>query len=209
MGPNGGGARTGGEGREDGQREASMATVEAAIASFERNIEAQTGRSVEAWASLVAGQGLEKHGQMVAWLKGEHGLSHAHANHIAKRATAGATAPSGDDPVAPLFAGPKQGLRPLYDRLVAAATALGNDVEIAPKKANVSLRRRKQFALVQPSTAARLDLGLILKSTPAEGRLEASGSFNAMFTHRVRLSGPDDLDDEVLGWLRRAYAEAL
>jgi hypothetical protein len=186
-----------------------MAKVEDAVASFERNIEAQTGRSVEVWAALVAAQGLAKHGQMVAWLKDEQKLSHSHANHMAKRATRNASPPPTDDPVAPLFAGGKQGLRPLYDAVLLVATSLGDDVEVAPKKANVSLRRRKQFALVQPSTSTRLDVGLILRSKPPGGRLEPAGSFNAMFTHRVRLAGPSDLDGEVVGWLREAYDEAL
>ena len=51
-----------------------MATVEAAIATFERNIEAQTGKSVAAWADLARAEGLAKHGQIVAWLKADHGL---------------------------------------------------------------------------------------------------------------------------------------
>jgi hypothetical protein len=181
-----------------------MATVEAAIATFERNIEAQTGRSVADWGGLVRGHGLEKHGQMVAWLKGEHGLSHGHANHIAKRALEAAAPRSDEDPVAHLFEG-KEGLRPLYDRLAALATALGSDVELAPKKANVSVRRARQFALIQPSTRTRLDLGLILKSRAPVGRLEASGSFNAMFTHRVKLESLDQIDAEVEAWLRDAY----
>ena len=126
-----------------------LADVDAAIATFERNIEAQTGRSVSAWAGLVRGQGLEKHGQMVAWLKAEHGLSHGHANHVAKRALEAAAPRSNDDPVAHLFEG-KEGLRPLYDRLAAMAAAMGSDVEVAPKKANASVRRRRQFALLQP-----------------------------------------------------------
>jgi hypothetical protein len=186
-----------------------MDKLEQARLTFERNIEAQTGRGVAAWAALVAGQGLARHGQMVAWLKDVHGLSHSHANHVAKRALSGAAPASPDDPVAGLFADGKEGLRPLYDRLVAAAAALGPDVEIAPKKANVSLRRRKQFALLQPSTRTRLDVGLILKGRAPAGRLEAAGSFNAMFTHRVRLATPSDLDAEVLGWLKEAYDEAI
>jgi hypothetical protein len=186
-----------------------MAKIEDAVASFERNIEAQTGKSAAAWGALAAARGLTKHGQMVAWLKTEHGLSHSHANHAAKHATRAAAPPPADDPVAPLFAGGKQGLRPLYDAVLAAAKALGDDVEVAPKKANVSLRRRKQFALVQPSTATRLDLGLILRDKPPAGRLEAAGSFNAMFTHRVRLAGLGDLDEALLGWLREAYEAAL
>ena len=102
----------------------------------------------------------------------------------------------------------KENLHPLYDRLAAEALRLGPDVEIAPKKANVSVRRKKQFALLQPSTKTRLDLGLILKGRPAEGRLEASGSFNAMFTHRVKIEKAEDIDPELLGWLKDAYAEA-
>ena len=184
-----------------------MAKVEDAIASFERNIEAQTGQSVSAWAALLGQQGFEKHGQMVGWLKSEQNLSHSHANHIAKRVMQDAAPPT-EDPVAALFAGAKQNLRPLYDAVVDAVVGFGADVEVAPKKANVSLRRRRQFALIQPSTATRLDLGLILNDTPADGRLQASGSFNAMFTHRVKLASPVDIDGAVLGWLRQAYDEA-
>ncbi len=99
-------------------------------------------------------------------------------------------------------------MRPLYDRLVAEALRLGPDVELAPKKANVSVRRARQFALIQPTTRTRLDLGLILKGRDPAGRLEASGSFNAMFTHRVKLAAPEDVDGEVLAWLAEAYAAA-
>jgi hypothetical protein len=184
-----------------------MANVDAAIATFERNIEISTGRSVSAWAELVRGQGLQKHGQMVAWLKTEHAFSHGHANHVAKRALEAAAPRSGDDPVAHLFEG-KEAMRPLYDRMAALAVALGPDVEIAPKKANASVRRRRQFALLQPSTRTRLDLGLILPGREASGRLEASGGFNAMFTHRVKLAGVEEIDAEVESWLKDAYDAA-
>jgi hypothetical protein len=81
----------------------------------------------------------------------------------------------------------------------------GGDVEFAPKKAYVSVRRSKQFALIQPSTSTRVDVGLILKTIPASGRLEESGSFNAMCTHRVRLATPADVNGELITWLRQAY----
>ena len=184
-----------------------MADPAAALATFARNIEAQTGRSVDAWADLLREGPLTKHGEMVAWLKAEHGLSHGHANHIAKAALA-PPPDAGGDPVAHLFEGEKAHLRPLYDALIAAALACGPDVEVAPKKANVSLRRAKQFALIQPTTKTRVDLGLILKGREPAGRLEASGSFNAMFTHRVKLGAVAEADDEVRGWLREAYGEA-
>ena len=112
-----------------------------------------------------------------------------------------------DDPVAHLFEGGQSELRPLYDRLAGDLLALGPDVELAPKTANVSVRRRRQFALVQPSTRTRLDLGLILARPPA-GRLEASGSFNAMFSHRVKLARLQDVDAELIAWARKAYDAA-
>ena len=91
------------------------------------------------------------------------------------------------------------------DELLALAQGVGSDVEVAPKKAYVSLRRSKQFALVQPSTTTRLDLGPCLKDVAPDGRLEASGSFNAMCTHRVRIASPQDIDATVKRWLRAAY----
>ena len=81
-------------------------------------------------------------------------------------------------------------------------------MELSPKKAYVSLRRSKQFALVQPSTRTRVDLGIKLIDEPAQGRLEPSGSFNSMVTHRVRLEKPQDVDDEVKDWLEKAYSQA-
>ena len=187
-----------------------MASVQDAIATMARNIEVQTGRAVAEWVSLARATGLAKHGEILKWLKaGEHGIGHGYANFLALRTLeAGATAPKADDPVDDLFAGPKTAMRPLYDQLVATVTAFGPDVEIAPKKNNVRLRRAKQFGLLQPSTATRLDVGLILKDVAPAGRLEASGSFNAMFTHRIRLGSAAEIDSELKGWLKKAYDAA-
>jgi len=185
-----------------------MASVEETVASFERNIATQTGRAVADWVALVRARGPARHGEIMAWLKAEHGLGHGYANHLAKRALEAAAPRDTDDPVAHLFAQGKEALRPLFDRLVAAAQGLGTDVEVAPKKLNVSLRRRKQFALIQPTTRTRLDLGLDLPGVEPVGRLEASGSFNAMVTHRVKVLQPGEIDAEVLAWLRAAYDRA-
>ena len=89
-----------------------------------------------------------------------------------------------------------------------AVAKFGSDVEFSPKKTYVSLRRSKQFALVQPSTPERLDVGINLKGAAPGGRLEASGSFNAMVSHRVRVTAASDIDAELLGWLRAAYDAA-
>ena len=121
-------------------------------------------------------------------------------------ASGGISAP--DDLVLAQYAGVKAALRPIYDDVIAAVRGFGNDVEVAPKKGYVSLRRSKQFAIVQPSTASRLDIGLNLKGVAPSGRLEASGSFNAKWTHRVRIDGKAGLDSSVKKWLKQAYDAA-
>jgi predicted transport protein len=103
------------------------------------------------------------------------------------------------------YAGTKAALRPIYEKLLGAIKAFGKDIEVSPKKAYVSLRRGKQFAIIQPSTATRLDVGINLKGTEPTERLELSGSFNAMVTHRVRVTALGDVDKELLAWLKKAY----
>jgi hypothetical protein len=180
---------------------------EEGMATLLKNLEASTGRSIDAWVSIARATGLAKHGQLMTLLKGEHGLTHGFANQIALRAVAKDDAPASGsvELIEAQFAGPKAPLRPIYEAIVAAIKKIGPDVEFAPKKAYVSIRRSKQFAMTQPTTATRLDVGLILKGVEPLGRLEASGSFNAMFTHRVRVASPAEVDDELVGWLRRAY----
>lgn len=174
------------------------------------NLEKQTGKNRVQWIALANGAGLAKHGELVAWLKSEHGIGHGYANLVAIRAREAAAggAASEDDLLAEMFAGRKAALKPRYDKLMTLVQKLGEDVEAAPKKTYVSLRRNRQFALVQPSTATRLDLGLNLKGVAPQGRLEASGSFNAMCTHRIRLEQDADVDAEVMDWLGQAYGAA-
>lgn len=176
--------------------------------TFVANIESKTGKTIAQWLPL-ARQGGSKHGDMVKHLKAEHGLSHGYANFIALRALETDEQPASvDDAVSAQYAGAKAGLRPIYDKLMAAVQRFGGAVDVAPKKGYVSLRRTKQFACLFPSTATRFDVGLILKGTPPAGRLEASGSFNAMVTHRVRVAGPQEVDQELIAWLRQAYDAA-
>ena len=172
------------------------------------NLPAKTGKSLDAWLDVLNGRKLEKHGEIIKHLKSEHGVTHGFANLIAhefRNRDAGDTSP---DLVAAQYSGPKADLRPVYDALIDTVSAFGDDIEIAPKKAYVSLRRNKQFALIQPSTRTRVDVGINLKGTDRTDRLEASGSFNAMVSHRVRLASAADVDAELGQWLRQAYDSA-
>jgi len=183
---------------------------EEGMASLIRNLEEKTGKSIGAWVAIARGSGKTRHKEIVDYLKAGHGLGHGYANQVAMRALATADTPAAgsDDLVESQYSGAKSAMRPVYEALAKAVKAFGRDVEFSPKKAYVSLRRSKQFGLIQPTTASRLDVGLVLKGVPAAGRLEASGSFNAMVTHRVRVAKVADVDSELIGWLRQAYENA-
>ena len=174
------------------------------------NMKEKTGKTLPQWVALAKKAGEAKHGGIVKLLKTEHGMTHGFANLVAHETlkSAAGSAASPDDLVAAQYSGAKAALRPIYDALIKVVGALGTDVGIAPKKAYVSLRRSKQFALIQPSTRTRVDLGHNLRSVKAAGKLERSGSFNAMVSHRVRLESPQDVNKDVKAWLKQAYSEA-
>ena len=173
-----------------------------ATVTMAANLQARTGRSLEAWIELVRTEGLGKHGHIMSFLKDEHGMTHGYANFVALQALNPPA--SGGELLAAQYAG-KEPLRPVYEAALAMAANLGRDVEPAPKKTYVSLRRSKQFALLKPATSTALEIGLNLPGTPATDRLRpASG----MCTHAVRVSSVEEVDEELHGWLRAAYEQA-
>lgn len=188
-----------------------MPTPNDAAVTMIKNLKEKTGKSMDEWVVLAKSTGATAHGKIVAALKLEHGLTHGYANliaHTALQSAATHLADQGTDLVADQYKGPKAALRPIYDELAAAIGKFGADVEFSPKKGYVSLRRSKQFAILQPSTATRLDVGINLKDTPPTPRLEPSGSFNAMVSHRVRVEKLEEVDAELIAWLQAAYSQS-
>ncbi len=177
------------------------------VQSMISNMPAKTGKPLAAWFKVLAASKLEKHGAMMRLLKGDHAVGHGYANAICLiyREEHAAAAPPAD-PVA--LHAKKEGLKPIYDVVLTAAVTLGQDVVVAPKKKNVSLRRKKQFALIQPTTKTRIDLGIQLKGVAPQGKLEDGRMWNGMCSHRIQLASVEDVDAEVLEWLARAYEAA-
>lgn len=181
-------------------------TADVQLQSMIDNMADKTGKSLEAWFEVLAASGLEKHGDMMKLLKGDYQVTHGFANTIALlyRQQAAGGAPAEDDLIAAQYA-TKTALRPIYEAVMAAVTQFGDDVEIAPKKMYVSLRRSKQFAIVKPSTKSRVDVGLNLKGVGENGRLANDTIFGGMCSHCVAVTSVAEIDDELVGWLRQAY----
>lgn len=181
--------------------------------SYLDNIKAKTGKTSADFRALAEKKGLTKPGvktgEVVAWLKTEHGLGHGHAMAVVSAMAWGAApAASKDDEIGAHFSGAKSAWRKPYDGLIAKLSKFGSDVTSSAGKSYISLLRGGKKLGILVVTAERLDVGIKLKGAPPTDRFEAAGSWNAMVTHRVRITDAKQIDAEVLGWLKRAYDAA-
>jgi hypothetical protein len=177
----------------------------------------KTGRSLEEWIALVKKEGPAEEAKRREWLKSRHKLGTNAAWWIAERAAGRGGEDS--DPEAYLrtavewveaqYAGKKQPLRPLYDRLLKMALALGGDVRACPCKTIVPLYRTHVFAELKPATNTRVDLSLALgkfKGKLPQRLIDTGGAKKGnRLTHRIAISTAADIDAEVQRWLRTAY----
>lgn len=190
-----------------------MADLEKALATQLANIEKRTGKSLAELAAIVKGSGLSKHGEMVAMLKTTLGMGHGDANTLVHtvlksdgQSAAAAQGLSAAQVLDGLYAGPKSALRPIHDRLLAELGKLG-PFEEAPKKTYVSYRRKKQFAMIGPATNTRVEVGLNMKGVRATERLQELPA-GQMCNYKVKLTDPNQVDAELMGWIRSAYETA-
>ena len=190
-----------------------MSTVQQAQATQLKNIQTKTGKSLAELGQIAQASGLTKHSELRELFKRDLGLGHGDANALVhalvnpdgERATQAQGATT-DAVLDEIYAGSKAALRPIHDKLMGAMADFG-DFEIAPKKGYVSLRRKKQFAMIGPATKTQVEVGLNAKDLPAAERLTVLPP-GGMCNYKVRLSDPAEVDDELRAWLQQAYANA-
>lgn len=170
---------------------------------------AKTGLGPKEFRALADERGyLEpgvKTGIIIAWLKQDFDLGPGHAMAIVSTFK---ERPSDDARLEKQLSGTKAHWKATYESLLEKVSAFG-EVGVAPTDTYVSLTKLKgklaaKFAIVA-FTADRLDIGIKLKGVAASERFEAAGSWNAMVTHRTRITEPAQVDAELFDWLRRAY----
>lgn len=191
------------------------------VQSILRNLEANTGKDLDAWLKVLKAKGPKDTKARVAWLK-EQGLGGTQAGFVAERSMGDSGHAFDDTPegylaLAPTYverqyAAKKAHLRPLYDTLLELALALGKDVKACPCETIVPLYRNHVFAQLRPTTLTRVDLGLALGDPAAvkepSGRLIDTGGFQKKdrLTHRIEVKSSTDIDGFLKEWLRKAYA---
>jgi hypothetical protein len=174
----------------------------------------KTGRSLEEWVELVGSAGPATEKERRDWLKAKQGLGTNYAGFVAEVSVGKGEgySPEGylrlaGQYVEKMFDGPKAGLRPIYDALLAAGLKLGKDVRVSPCQTFVPLYRNHVFAQIKPTTRTRIDFGLALKDTKTPKRLIDTGGFakKDRITRRIEISSVEEIDDEVRRWMKTAY----
>ncbi|MEQ9298199.1 MAG: DUF5655 domain-containing protein [Cyclobacteriaceae bacterium] len=176
---------------------------------MEKGLQGKTGQTLGHWIKVVKATKLEKHKAIMDYLKTEHGFTHGFANFVAHKARESDAGSIDDGTLLDNQYEGREVLKPIYDMLLAEIQKFGSDITITPKKDSVSLIRKRQFALIKPATKTRIDQGLKIKDKPNEGRLEGSGPFGTMCTHRIRLEDKDEVDVEVIEWIKEAYDQSV
>jgi hypothetical protein len=188
-----------------------MTALEKAALTQLANIQKKTGMSLKELSDLVKNSGLSKHGEIREMLQTRLSLGFGDANALVHavfesdgtRATKGK---SEDAVLDEIYTGPKAGFRPIHETLMKHIEKFG-EFEIAPKKGYISLRRKKQFAMIGPKTNTRFELGINARDIKKNKRLleQPKGS---MCNYVVNLTDTQEVDAELIEWLKSAYEDA-
>jgi len=190
-----------------------MSVVDKAIETQLKNIQTKTGKTLNQLGEILRKSGFTKHGELRDFAKRELGLGHGDANTLVHTclksdgaSAAAATGATTGDVLAEIYSGPKAALRPIHDAFMAEIGKFG-EFEIAPKKGYVSLRRKKQFAMIGPGTKARVDIGINMKGVKGTDRLVELPP-GGMCQYKVAVADAKEVDKELIAWIRQAFDAA-
>jgi hypothetical protein len=187
-----------------------MVDINKAIENQIKNIQTRTGKSLDELFTIFTTSGLKKHGEVRSLFIKELGLGYGDASTLASHfiqskgvATGKVESVNPDLAVDEIYNGPKANLRPIHDEIMNYIKSLGQ-FEIAPKKGYLSLRRKRQFAMVGPVTNSRIEVGLNMKDIAPTNRLEQNPP-GGMCQFKVKVTSLAEVDAELKAWITTAY----
>jgi hypothetical protein len=188
-----------------------MSSLDKAFQTQLDNIQKKTGKTQVELANIIRKSGLTRHGEIRDYLKRELGLGHGDANALVHAVLQSdgqqaAEGKSSDQVLDEIYTGPRAHMRPIHEKLMKEINKFG-EFEIAPKKGYVSLRRKKQFAMLGPKTNTRFEVGINARDFKKSARLleQPKGS---MCNYIVNVTDAQEVDAELVAWLRSAYEGA-
>jgi len=188
-----------------------MDSLDKAIQTQIDNIQKKTGKSLAELSAFIKQSGLSKHGEIRDMLKQKLGLGYGDANtlvHVVLKSdgTRAAEGRSMDAVLDEIYTGAKAGFRPIHEALMKHINKFG-EFEIVPKKGYVSLRRKKQFAMIGPKTNTRFEVGINIKGLKKNTRLLEQPA-GGMCNYIIPLTNAKEVDAELIAWIKSAYEGA-
>ena len=188
-----------------------MSNLDKAVQTQISNIQKKTGKGLAELAAVAKKSGLTKHGELRGMFQEKFGLGYGDANSLvhailASDGTRAAAGKSTDAVLDEIYSGAKAGMRPIHEALMKQIDKFGG-FEIVPKKGYVSLRRKKQFAMIGPKTNTRFEVGINAKDFKKNARLSEQPA-GSMCNYIVNVSDAREVDAELIAWLKSAYESA-
>lgn len=194
-----------------------MADPQAATITQLKNIQIKAAKTIAELHAAVAASGAAKYAEKRSWLMQRYALGYGDANAVVHfigkplpdlgegAPIAVATSLQGN-PLDAIYSGARAELRPIHDAVLVAIRGFGA-FEEAPKKAYISLRRKKQFAMLGPTTKDCVEIGLNAKALTPHDRLKVQPP-GSMCNATTRIKSVADIDATLVGWLQQAYDAA-
>jgi hypothetical protein len=188
-----------------------MSNLDQAVQTQINNIQKKTGRTLDELAAIAKKSGLTRHGELRDMFKEKLGLGHGDANALVHAVldsdgTRAAEGKSADAVLDEIYSGPKAAFRPIHEKLMKEISKFG-EFEIVPKKGYVSLRRKKQFAMIGPKTNTRFEIGINAKDLQKNVRLQDQPK-GSMCNYIINLKDAGEVDAELIAWINIAFEEA-
>ncbi|HSL93084.1 MAG TPA: DUF5655 domain-containing protein [Bacillota bacterium] len=181
------------------------------IRLFMDKVREMTGKGSDEIREMITTSGLTKHGEIRTYLLEKLPLGYGDANtlvHYLRKSDSASLAEGKtlEQLVDEIYDEKKATLRPIHDAVMDRLRDMGV-FEILPKKGYLSLKRKRQFAMIGPKTNTRVEIGINSKTLTGGGRLieQPKGS---MCNFVVKVSDPGEVDEELMAWLKQAYDES-
>lgn len=178
---------------------------------FIDRIQLATGRTLEEITHFVQLSKLEKHSDIRTLLSEELKLTYGDANTLTHYVmkTDGESLAEGKDltqVIDEIYSDKKIGLRPIHDLLMNQIKQLGQ-FETIPKKGYISLKRKRQFAMIGPKSSTRIEVGINLKSDLVNSRF-ISQPKGSMCQYIVNVTSIENINDELISTIKQAYEQS-
>lgn len=178
---------------------------------FFEKIKEMTGKKESEIRKMYLDSLLEKHSDIRTLFINQLGLSYGFANTLAHYVmkTDGASLAEGktiNQVLDEIYSGEKAKFRAVHDIIMKEIEKFGG-FEIIPKKGYVSLKQKKQFAMIGPKTNSRMEIGINIKKVIQNPHFEEQPK-GSMCQYVFKLTDINDLSNDLFYWLKEAYEES-